>query len=81
MQDVNALRLATEISRKEARTELKNIHHLLSSFLEQVPPTIKDGLKRLDGKVQELDVLYNRSLFLTDDLSSRLEVQQDYFLH
>lgn len=81
MQDVNALRLATEISRKEARTELKNINHLLSSLLQQVPPTIKDGLERLSGKIQELGVLCNRSLFLTDDLGSRLEVQQDYLLH
>ncbi len=80
MQELNALQLATEISRKESQAELKNIQHQLSSLVEQVPPTIKDSLETLRGKIQELGVLCNRSLFLTDDLSSRLETQEDRLL-
>jgi diguanylate cyclase (GGDEF)-like protein len=80
MQEVNALQLATEISRKKARAELKNIQSQLSSLDEQAPATMKDSLERLRSKVQELGVLCNRSLFLTDDLSSQLEIQQDRLL-
>jgi response regulator RpfG family c-di-GMP phosphodiesterase len=80
MQELNALQLATEISRKEARAELKNIQHQLSTLAEPVPSTVKDSLETLRGKVQELGVLCNRSLFLTDDLSSRLESQEDRLL-
>jgi len=80
MQEVDTLRLAMEISRKEARDTLKNVQHLVSSLVEQVPPAIKDAYERINGKVQELGVLCNRSLFLADDLSNRLEAQQDRLL-
>jgi response regulator RpfG family c-di-GMP phosphodiesterase len=80
LQEVNALQLATDISRKDARAEFRNIEHLLSSLVEQVPQAMKDNLERLRGKVQELGILCNRSLFLADDLNSRLETQQDRLL-
>jgi response regulator RpfG family c-di-GMP phosphodiesterase len=48
--------------------------------MEQVPPALKDGYERLGGKIQELGVLCNRALFLVDDLSNRLEAQQDRLL-
>jgi len=79
-QKISALQLATEISRKEARAELKKIYHLLSSLREQVPPAIIDSLEKLGDKVQELGILCNRSLFLTDDLNSQLETQHDQLL-
>jgi response regulator RpfG family c-di-GMP phosphodiesterase len=77
MQGVNSLRLAAEISRKEAQAELKNISNLLTSLTEPVPLAMKDSLEKLRGKIQELAVLCNRSLFLNEDLHSRLEIQQD----
>ena len=80
LQDVNVLQLVIDISRKDARAEFRNIEHLLSSLVEQVPQTMKDSLERLRGKVQELGILCNRSLFLADDLNSRLETQQDRLL-
>jgi diguanylate cyclase (GGDEF)-like protein len=80
MQEVDTLQLAMEISRKEARDALKNIQRIVSSLMEQVPPALKDAYERLGSKVQELGVLCNRSLFLADDLSNRLEAQQDRLL-
>ena len=80
MQEVDTLQLAMEISRKEARDALKNIQRIVSSLVEQVPPALKDAYERLGGKVQELGVLCNRSLFLADDLNNRLEAQQDRLL-
>jgi response regulator RpfG family c-di-GMP phosphodiesterase len=77
MQEVNALQLATEISRKEARAELANIHNMLSSLVEHVPVKMKDSLDKLGSNIQELEVLCNRSLFLADDLNSRLETHQE----
>ncbi len=80
MSEVNTLQLAMDISRKEARETLKNIHQIISSLVRQVPLDIKDSFERLSSKVQELAVLCNRSLFLADDLSNRLEAQQDRLL-
>jgi response regulator RpfG family c-di-GMP phosphodiesterase len=80
IQEVSALQLATEISRKEARAELKNIHNMLLSLAEQAPSEMKDSLEKISSKVQELGVLCNRSLFLADDLNRRLETQQDRLL-
>jgi hypothetical protein len=77
MEEINALLLATNISRKEARAEIKNVQQLLSSLIEKVPPTFTESLHRLGGRVQELGVLCNRSLFLAEDFSSRLETLQD----
>jgi diguanylate cyclase (GGDEF)-like protein len=79
-QSVNSLRLATEISRKEAQAELRNVKNLSSSLIKPVPLAMKDSLEKLRGKIQELGVLCNRSLFLNEDLHSRLEIQQDYLL-
>ena len=70
MQETSSLQQATEISRKEAQSELVNIRHLLSSLSEQVPPAMKDSLDKIRGRIQELGVLCNRTLFLTEDLNS-----------
>ena len=80
MDEVNALLSAAETSRKEARAQLEKIRRLLLSTVEQMPPAIKESLEHLRYKVQELLVLCNRSLFLADDLNSRLEAQQDRLL-
>jgi diguanylate cyclase (GGDEF)-like protein len=80
MSEVNTLQLAMDISRKEARDTLKNIQHLVASLVEQVPPAVKDAYERLSGKVQELAVLCNRSLFLADDFNNRLEILKDRLL-
>jgi diguanylate cyclase (GGDEF)-like protein len=80
MSEVNTLQLAMDISRKETRDTIRNIQRLVASFTEPVPPAIKDAYEKLNGKVQELAVLCNRALFLADDFSSRLEIQQDRLL-
>ncbi len=74
VQEVNALKLAAEISRKEAWAELRTIQG------ECEQQSLQESLERLRGKVQELGVLCNRSLFLTDDLGSQLEIQQEQLL-
>jgi diguanylate cyclase (GGDEF)-like protein len=80
IQEVDTLQLAMEISRKEARDIVSNIHQIISSLDEQLPSVIKDNIDMLSSKVQEMGVLCNRSLFLADDLSNRLESQQDWLL-
>ena len=80
MIEVNALQMAMDISRKEARDAIRNIQRLVASIVEPVPPALKEAYERLSGKVQELAVLCNRSLFLADDFNSRLEMQQDRLL-
>ena len=80
MQETSSLQQATDISRKEAQSELVNIRYLLSSLSEQVPSTVKDSLDKIRGRIQELGVLCNRTLFLTEDLNSRLEIQQESLL-
>jgi diguanylate cyclase (GGDEF)-like protein len=79
-QEVDVLQMATDVSRKEAREAIRNLQNLLASGVEQASPTITDNIERLRGKVQELGVLCNRSQFLADDLSSRLEAQQEHLL-
>jgi diguanylate cyclase (GGDEF)-like protein len=74
VQEVNALKLAAEISRKEAWSELRSIQE------DRTEEHLTENLERLRGKVQELGVLCNRSLFLTDDLGSQLEIQQEQLL-
>ncbi len=80
VQDVDTLQLAMEISRKEAREALKNTQQSVASLLKQAPPELKNHYDRLSGKIQELAVLCNRSLFLADDYNTRLEIQQDRLL-
>jgi diguanylate cyclase (GGDEF)-like protein len=79
LREVNALKLAAEISRKEARAELRKIQEDLA-LPEGAPAPLGDSLARLRGKVQELGVLCNRSLFLADDMSNQLELQQEQLL-
>ncbi|MBI4304529.1 MAG: response regulator [Chloroflexi bacterium] len=71
-EEVNTLLSAAETSRKEARSQLES--------LNQMVPSVKESLERVSHRVQELSVLCNRSLFLADDLSNRLEAQQDWLL-
>lgn len=79
-QESNALQLAVDISRKEARAELSNLRGHISSLVKQMPEAIGESLETLRGKVLELGVLCNRSLFLADELNGRLESQQDRLL-
>jgi response regulator RpfG family c-di-GMP phosphodiesterase/GGDEF domain-containing protein len=80
IQDVSTLQLAMEISRKEAQDTLRNIQRTVASLVDEVPATVNENFKRLSSKVQEMGVLGNRSLFLADNLSNRLEAQQDRLL-
>jgi diguanylate cyclase (GGDEF)-like protein len=80
IEEVNALLSAAESSRKEARAQLHSIRYLLLSTIEQIPSDMEESLENLGYKIQELMVLCNRSLFLADELSSRLENQQDRLL-
>jgi diguanylate cyclase (GGDEF)-like protein len=79
-QEVDMLQLATDVSRKEAREAIRNIQGLLSASSKHIAPEITNDFERLSSKVQELGVLCNRSQFLADDLSSRLEAQQEHLL-
>ena len=80
MQELNALVFATSISRKQARAELENMRQLLSSLIKSVPTEFEGSLDRLRSRVQELGILCNRSLYLAEDFSSRLEKQQDWWM-
>lgn len=81
MPEVNTLQLAMEISRKEAREALKNIRRIILSLQkDNVPLSLQNNLEQLSSKIQEMGVLCNRSLFLTDDLNNRLDAQQDRLL-
>jgi len=77
IERVNALLSAVETSRKEARAHLDGLRNLLLETAKQTPSAIEENLESLGYKIQELVVLCNRSLFLTDELSSRLESEQD----
>jgi diguanylate cyclase (GGDEF)-like protein len=79
-EEVNALLSSAELSRQETRVQLQNIRHILSSIIDQVPSVIEEGLENLGDKLQEVMVLCNRSLFLSSELSSQLEKQQDWLL-
>jgi len=80
VEQVNRLQSEVERDSMAARAQLENMHHLLRSTIEQAPPAIEESLESLSGKVQELEVLCNRSLFLADDLTSELEREQDRVL-
>ena len=41
---------------------------------------MKDSLDKIRGRIQELGVPCNRTLFFTEDLNSRLEIQQESLL-
>ena len=80
IEEVDALLSSAEYSRQEARTQLQNIRHILSSMDEQVPSAIEGRLENLGNRIQEIMVFCNRSLFLASELNSQLEKQQDRFL-
>lgn len=81
MAEVNALLFATDISRKQARSEIKNIHNLLISLVGEGYSSFEETLSELRNRVQELGILCNRALYLAEDFNSRLQVQQDLWLH
>ena len=80
MDDVNALLHAADISRNEARTQIDNLSHILSSYDRQIQSTFSEPFKSVKNKIQELLILCNRSLFLANELNNRLELQQDRLL-
>jgi diguanylate cyclase (GGDEF)-like protein len=80
IERVDTLLSAVETSRKEAQAQLEELQNLLSAMGRQIPQTIRENLENLGYKIQELVVLCNRSLFLADELSSRLESGQDRLL-
>jgi diguanylate cyclase (GGDEF)-like protein len=80
MPEVNALLFATDISRKQARAEIKNLSRQLVSMLGGLPVEIENSLNEIRQRVQELGILCNRSLYLAEDFNSRIETQQDRWL-
>lgn len=80
VEQVNRLQSEAESIGKSARAQFKDIRHLLQSTIEQVPAVMEESVENLSSKVQELEVLCNRSLFLADDLGSELERQQGQLL-
>jgi response regulator RpfG family c-di-GMP phosphodiesterase len=80
MQEVNALVLATDISRKHARAEIKKLQHLATSLSSELPSNILNCFDTLRYRVQELGILCNRSLYLVEDYRSQLEAKQDGWL-
>jgi response regulator RpfG family c-di-GMP phosphodiesterase len=79
-EEVNSLLSAAETSRNEAQAQLHELSRLFSPDVKQMPPMVKQSLESLGYKVQELLLLCNRSLFLADEFSERLETQQDELL-
>jgi response regulator RpfG family c-di-GMP phosphodiesterase len=77
---INALVSAAETSRRQARGHLEEVWRHLAESDEQLTPDVEENLKNLEYKTQELIVLCNRSLFMADDLSSRLESDHDRLL-
>ena len=73
VEQSNRLRSEVDTCSKAARDQLENIHYLLLSSAEQVPAAVVENLEGLYSKVQELEVLCNRSLLLADDLTGELE--------
>jgi len=80
MQEVNALVLATDISRKHARAEIKKLQNLTASLNDELPSNILNSFETLRYRVQELGILCNRSLYLVEDYRSQLEARQDGWL-
>ncbi len=80
MHELNALIFATSVSRKQARAELEKIQQLLGSLSIKVPAAFEDSLGILRSRVQELGILCNRSLYLAEDFSSRLEKQHERWI-
>jgi diguanylate cyclase (GGDEF)-like protein len=80
MPEVDTLQLAMDISRKEARDSLKDVNQIIAFLNEKLLAAVKENMEKLGGKIQEMGVLCNRSLFLANDLSSRLESQQNRML-
>ena len=80
MNDVNALLYAADISRNEAKNQLDSLSHILSSYDRQIQSAISEPIRNVKNKIQELLVLCNRSLFLSNELNSQLETQQDRLL-
>jgi diguanylate cyclase (GGDEF)-like protein len=80
IQEIDTLRIAMEISRKEARETLNTVQKEVTATVKKIPAETKDNLNRLSNKVQELAVICNRSLYLADDYSNKLELQQDLLL-
>lgn len=80
MEEINNLQRDAEKRRQEAWDNLKNIRHLLSATMTEIPSAIQESLENLASGVQDFVVLCNRSLFLADNLSSHLERQQEQLL-
>ncbi|MFA5309027.1 MAG: HD domain-containing phosphohydrolase [Dehalococcoidales bacterium] len=80
MQEVNALVLATDISRKHARAEIKKLQNLAASLNGDLPENVLNCFDTLRHRVQELGILCNRSLYLVEEYRSQMEVRQDGWL-
>ncbi|MGD0795127.1 MAG: HD domain-containing phosphohydrolase [Dehalococcoidales bacterium] len=78
--EINTLAFATSVSRKQARDELEKMQQALRALSIKAPAAFEKSMDNLGSRVQELAILCNRSLYLVEDFSSRLERQQERFL-
>jgi diguanylate cyclase (GGDEF)-like protein len=79
-EQVGQLQSEAEAYFRTARTQLDSLRQMMQSTADTVPLVIKEGIAKYHTKMQELEVLYNRCLFLADELSSQLERHQAQLL-
>jgi diguanylate cyclase (GGDEF)-like protein len=79
-EQVGQLQSEAEAYFRATRAQIDSLQQLMQSTADTVPSVIKEGMASHDVKLQELEVLYNRCLFLADELSSQLERHQAQLL-
>jgi diguanylate cyclase (GGDEF)-like protein len=77
---VGQLQSEAEAYFRASRTQLDSLRQLMQSTADAVPSVIREGMANHEVQLQELEVLYNRCLFLADELSSQLERHQAQLL-
>jgi response regulator RpfG family c-di-GMP phosphodiesterase len=79
-EQVGQLQAEAEAYFQTTRTQLDNLRQVTQSTADAVPAVVKESIATHSIKLQELEVLYNRCLFLADELSSQLERHQAQLL-
>ena len=75
-EQVGQLQSEAEAYFRAVRTQLDSLRQVMQSAADTVPSVVKEGMASHNVKLQELEVLYNRCLFLADEMSSQLERNQ-----
>jgi response regulator RpfG family c-di-GMP phosphodiesterase/GGDEF domain-containing protein len=80
LKEVNALLLAVDISRRQAREETRNLHNLTESLIGGIPQKVQHSFDVLRDHIQELTILCNRALYLAENYSSQMETRNSRWL-